>query len=209
MERPDKREQIMRAAERLFTSRRFHEVTTDDIAKAAHVGKGTIYRYFKNKDDLVGQIANSGFDQFCDLLETHTPSDGPFEVRLRDAAIAISRFYERRRQWLRLMQVEDSRMHWLRGDARKQWGQHRQRLATAVGEILERGAAEGRVRRDIPAHVLASLFLGMLRTRARDLSDCLAQDRDLLLLMDFFCRGVSSVPSQCPSAQDPSEERSE
>ncbi|RPI59812.1 MAG: TetR/AcrR family transcriptional regulator, partial [Planctomycetaceae bacterium] len=65
----DKRLQIMQAAEKLFTSRRFHEVTTDDIAKSAHVGKGTIYNYFKDKDDMFFQMATNGFDELCDLLQ--------------------------------------------------------------------------------------------------------------------------------------------
>ena len=36
----DKRQRIMQAAEKLFSSRRFHEITTDDVAREAKVGKG-------------------------------------------------------------------------------------------------------------------------------------------------------------------------
>jgi len=52
MEKESKRQRILRAAEKLFTSQRFDEVTTDDIMHAAGVGKSTIYRYFKGKDDI-------------------------------------------------------------------------------------------------------------------------------------------------------------
>ena len=38
-----KERRIMEAAERLFTSRRFHEITLEEVAQAAKVGKGTIY----------------------------------------------------------------------------------------------------------------------------------------------------------------------
>ncbi len=64
----DKRQQIMLAAERLFLGRPFHEVTTDQVAHEAHVGKGTIYRYFKSKDDLFFETAHRGFDELCELL---------------------------------------------------------------------------------------------------------------------------------------------
>ena len=37
MPRRDRRLAVMQAAEALFTSRRYHEITTDDIAQAAHV----------------------------------------------------------------------------------------------------------------------------------------------------------------------------
>ena len=56
-EKLDKRIAIMRAAERLFHNRRFHEVTLEEVAEAAQVGKGTIYRYFADKDDLFFQVA--------------------------------------------------------------------------------------------------------------------------------------------------------
>ena len=42
----------MRAAEKLFTSRRYHEISLDAVVQEARVGKGTIYRYFQSKDDL-------------------------------------------------------------------------------------------------------------------------------------------------------------
>jgi len=57
MKKESKRQQILRTAEKLFTSRKFDEVTTDDIMNAAGVGKGTIYRYFRNKDDLFFHVA--------------------------------------------------------------------------------------------------------------------------------------------------------
>ncbi|NBT62453.1 MAG: TetR/AcrR family transcriptional regulator, partial [Planctomycetia bacterium] len=45
-------EKILAAAEVMFASKRFHEVLMEDIAIGAGVGKGTIYRYFKNKEEL-------------------------------------------------------------------------------------------------------------------------------------------------------------
>jgi len=51
--------------EKLFTSRRFHKITVDDVAQAAQVGKGTIYRYFQNKDDLFSQTAPALFSGAC------------------------------------------------------------------------------------------------------------------------------------------------
>lgn len=37
---------------RLFATHRFHEARMDDIAALAEVGKGTVYRYFKDKEEL-------------------------------------------------------------------------------------------------------------------------------------------------------------
>src|SRR5271165_4176056 len=65
---PDKKQRIMQAAERLFRMRRVHEITLDEIAREADVGKGTLYLYFTDKEDLIFQAAVAGFDRMCQLF---------------------------------------------------------------------------------------------------------------------------------------------
>jgi AcrR family transcriptional regulator len=48
----NKEEKIKSAATELFARFGLRKTTIDDIAKAASVGKGTVYLYFKNKDEL-------------------------------------------------------------------------------------------------------------------------------------------------------------
>ena len=112
MARKDKRAQIMDAAERLFTSSRLHEITLDDVVARANIGKGTIYRYFKNKDDLFFQTATRGFDDLSDLLGRNVPEDGPFGQQLLTACRLIDRFFHQRRQLFRMMQSEEARIRW-------------------------------------------------------------------------------------------------
>jgi AcrR family transcriptional regulator len=45
-------DKILRAAGQLFGTQRFHEVRMDDIAAQAEVSKGTLYRYFNDKEEL-------------------------------------------------------------------------------------------------------------------------------------------------------------
>src|SRR3954453_15670174 len=45
-------DKILAAAARLFANHRFHEARMEDIAALAEVGKGTLYRYFKDKEEL-------------------------------------------------------------------------------------------------------------------------------------------------------------
>lgn len=199
MARQDKRQQIMQAAERLFTSRRFHEITLDDVTRTAKVGKGTIYRYFRDKDDLFFQTATSGFDELCELLRHQVPAGASFFDQLTEACGQISRFFEQRRQLFRMMQTVEGRMHWC-GALRDRWLERRKGLVTAVAEILAKGVAEGQVRADIPPEVLAHLLLGLLRTRARDLSEAAPADCGLALVVDVFYNGVSqrSAGGQTP-----------
>lgn len=63
MQRPSeaKRESIARAAAELFAARPYHEVRQEDIAERAGVGKGTLYVYFRSKEDLYLALAREGF----------------------------------------------------------------------------------------------------------------------------------------------------
>lgn len=73
MQRPNeqKRKDIVSVATRLFATRPFHAVRLEDIAAQARIGKGTIYIYFKNKEDLYLKIVHEGFSTMVsDLAET-------------------------------------------------------------------------------------------------------------------------------------------
>lgn len=65
----------MDAAAELFAARPFHEVRLDDVAEAARVGKGTLYVYFKSKEDLYGSLILEGFAQLLDRIRTHSEAD--------------------------------------------------------------------------------------------------------------------------------------
>src|SRR2546423_14811314 len=49
---PLQADKILAAAAQLFATHRFHEARMEDIAALAEVGKGTLYRYFKDKEEL-------------------------------------------------------------------------------------------------------------------------------------------------------------
>lgn len=191
MPRTDKRAQIMRAAEKLFTRRRFHEITLDDVVHAAKVGKGTIYRYFKNKEDLFFQTAASGFGDLEDILHRTVPHKADFRQQLLVACMEITNFFSRRHQLFGMMQAEAGRMRWCGDEFRRQWLAGRKRLTEAVAEIVRRGMGEAAIRKDIPADVLAGIFLGMLRTHARELGEFPDGTRSHEIIIDLFCNGAA------------------
>lgn len=190
MPREDKRLAIMQAAERLFTSRRFHEVTTDDVAREAKVGKGTIYRYFQDKDDLFFATAHAGFEELCELVRRKVPETAPFGRQLLEAGMQISEFFRHRRQLFSMMQSEEGRLAMLEGKLRQRWLEKRKLLIESLAAIMRKGIQEGEVRQDLSPEVLASFLLGMLRTSARDLRDAPEEMRRLEVVVDLFRRGA-------------------
>ncbi len=67
----ERREQILRTAHRLFEAKGYHEARIDDIAEAAKLSKGTIYRFYSSKKELFVALADyltSEFENEVDNL---------------------------------------------------------------------------------------------------------------------------------------------
>lgn len=64
-----RREQILESARKLFQERGFLNVTISDIAEASELSIGTLYLYFKNKDDLYAGLASLGSQKVDKLLD--------------------------------------------------------------------------------------------------------------------------------------------
>src|SRR5687767_15687178 len=73
----DKRERILDAAERIFARDGFFAAKVADVAREAGVADGTIYLYFKSKDDLLISLFESRMKQVNDELERAIASEPP------------------------------------------------------------------------------------------------------------------------------------
>ena len=78
----DKRDRILRAAIKVFAKNGFYATRVSEIAKAAGVADGTIYLYFKNKDDVLITIFEDGIQQLLAILREVAASEQPFDERI-------------------------------------------------------------------------------------------------------------------------------
>src|SRR5512146_2985023 len=65
----ERKSQILNAAEDVFTQKGFEEARMDDIAVETGLSKGTLYLYFKSKDDLIIAILDRMFQREFRQLE--------------------------------------------------------------------------------------------------------------------------------------------
>ena len=94
-ERERRRQQIMVAAKRVFTDKGFSKATMEDIAKEAELSPGTLYLYFKNKDELYASLSLRILQYLTIRLE-HVKAE-PFTdatQRLNDLKEAMLDVYE-------------------------------------------------------------------------------------------------------------------
>jgi AcrR family transcriptional regulator len=187
----DKKQRIMQAAEQLFRTHRVHEVTLDEVARQAGVGKGTIYLYFTDKEDLIFQAAVAGFDGMCLLLRQNAAEGVAFRDALLRTGETISAFFQARRPLFRIILSEGERDMESGGfGLRQRWREHRKTMPEAVAAIVAQGMASEKIREDLPAEILAEYLLGMLRTRSWELEGWPEAQRSLAAVVDLFINGA-------------------
>src|SRR5215469_10463834 len=68
MRDPDKPQQIIEAAVRVFARRGYYNSRVSDIAREAGIAAGTIYLYFKTKDDILVSLFRDKMAHFVDVV---------------------------------------------------------------------------------------------------------------------------------------------
>ncbi len=74
MDPTERKEQIIKAARKKFSEKGYYLTQISDIQKDAGVARGTIYLYFKNKDDIFATIMDE-FQKEWSLVLNETPPD--------------------------------------------------------------------------------------------------------------------------------------
>lgn len=69
--KPDRRAQIIAAAAKVFNERGFAGATIDQVAAQANIAKGSVYNYFKSKQDLFVQVFTESFTQDEQEMASH------------------------------------------------------------------------------------------------------------------------------------------
>ena len=131
-------ERILDTAGRLFGGRRFHEVRMEDIAAEAEVGKGTLYRYFRDKEELYFALLERAARQMTARIQAAiTPVKGA-RARLVALVDTIIRFFDEHPHLLDLIQ----RAEVARGE-NIPWQQARDEAFKVTLRLFDEGRQQG------------------------------------------------------------------
>ena len=151
-------EKILAAAARLFASQHFHEARMEDIAELAEVGKGTLYRYFKDKEELYMALLARAADQMTERLAAVETVSGA-RAKLEAVVEAILDYFEEHPHLLDLIQHAEVTQG---PDADLPWQRTRLANVRLVEDILEEARREGEFHVTDP-ELAAWMLLGGLR----------------------------------------------
>jgi TetR/AcrR family fatty acid metabolism transcriptional regulator len=195
MEKPvkeDKSLRILDAAIRIFARKGFYNSTIADVAKVAEVAEGTIYLYFKNKDDLLISIFEHSMDLFIAEAQKELGGvDDPKDKLQRFIALHL-KLVQKNPELAQVLQIE------LRQSSKFMKEYEGGKLIdylNVVRGILEEGQAQGVFRKGLEPRILRRAIFGcidelalewLLMTKKKySLEACAEQ------VSDLFIRGIT------------------
>ena len=167
----ERKSQIVEAAISVFSRLGFHKARMEDVARESGLAKGTLYLYYRSKDELIGALLERIFAWGRRDLEAALAGEGPASERLVELSRRMSKEVERLSillpVWFEFYAVA-ARNKAVKRFVRRYFEEYRGALESVVREGIERG--EFRVVDAAEAAVtIVALFEGVTLLWAFDL----------------------------------------
>ena len=188
----NKRELITEAAIAVFAQKGYRSARVADVAKRAGVADGTIYLYFKNKEDLLLSI----FEEKMGLLLDQLRSDlAGVDCPLDKMRIYVQHHFEQLRTQPLLAQVFQVELRQSHKFLREYRPEPLWEYLNVFGDAVKDGQSRGLIRADVNPFIAKWAFFGALDELA--MQWVLSRNRDRFDLevaaeqvVDTFFRGV-------------------
>ncbi|MBL8600972.1 MAG: TetR/AcrR family transcriptional regulator [Myxococcales bacterium] len=155
----DKRERILRAAVKVFARKGFYASRVAEIAKAAGVADGTIYLYFKSKDELLTSLFEDRIVRLLQLLRDESGKHPSGAGRLRQMIELQLGLLEGERDLAEVITVnlrQSSKL--LKQFATRRFTEYLELMASVVADAQR----AGEFRADVSPRVMARAIFGAL-----------------------------------------------
>jgi TetR/AcrR family fatty acid metabolism transcriptional regulator len=198
----DKRDRILDAAVRVFAQEGFYNAKIAQVAKLADVADGTIYLYFKSKDDLLISLFEQRMDHINAQMRTAVDNGTTAPDRLRRMIAMHAALVEKDPYTAEVLTVElRQSAKFIKEYENKKFGEYLRLISSTISE----GQARGELRDDIEPQLAARAIFGAIdelalqhlvsrsaRKKSFDLSAAAEQ------LSDIFVSGLETKQKRAP-----------
>ena len=180
------RQAAIRSAAAVFAEKGFHGSSTQDIAERMGIKQGSLYYYFKSKEEALSEVCLFGIEDYVRRMETIAESDQPFEAKLIATVTSHLSSYREKNEALKVH--NDERLY-LPKEKRAKLKQLGSRYRQLLERIFEEGVNSGVLRDTIDCHFAAQAVIGIcnswgdiiVRDPHLDIFDVIQKCTDLLL----------------------------
>ncbi|MEE9431950.1 MAG: TetR/AcrR family transcriptional regulator [Melioribacteraceae bacterium] len=110
-EKQQRRLNIIDASEKVFLTKGFDQTTMDDIAEQAELSKGTLYLYFKSKEELYAEIIKRGEKILANLFKKAVKKEKNGLCKVRGIGKAFIKFFNIHKEYHEALLFGHSRTH--------------------------------------------------------------------------------------------------
>ncbi len=159
-EKEFRRESILDAAEKIFFEKGLVATTIDEIAQGAEISKGTIYLYYKSKDDIYLGILCRGFDLLAIKLRDAVKGPDSTLKKLDNIGSAYVNFSETHKNYFRMFSYLDNpQFHSMASEELLIAGNQKSLMAwEIIIEIIKQGIADKTFKEDIDPTEMAIIL---------------------------------------------------
>lgn len=158
------RGEILRAAEKVFALKGFFEAKMSEIAREAEFATGTLYRFFKSKEDLYFTLIDEKVEEINRLVQKELSEKTPPIDRIRKVIALQFDFVEKNRDFFKIYISERNRFEWtVKEDLGK--GIHQKMVAYIdhLSKVLKEGVRRGEFKPFDPMD-MAHALVGMVNS---------------------------------------------
>jgi AcrR family transcriptional regulator len=160
-----KRKSIMQAALKIFSKKGYSPAVLDEVAQEAGIAKGTLYLYFKDKEDLFYSTLMSVIDNLAELLEERISEDlDPIEVLEMISLIQIQYFSQNREFFNIYLTILNYNLLSNYTRLFESMLERKKALYAFEAEIVEQGKKQGLIRNDIATEDIVIGFNGLIES---------------------------------------------
>ncbi len=155
------RVEILSAAEKVFAAKGFFPTTMSDIAREAEFGTGTLYKYFKSKEDLYFTLIDEKVEEINHLVKAELSQKTLAVERIKKVLELQFEFFEQNRDFLRIYISERNRFEWtVKDDLGKGIHEKMVTYIDILAGVMRQGVKEGEFKSMNPmdlAHALVGI----------------------------------------------------
>ena len=197
MKNENKHQKILKAAIKVFAEKGFYNSRVAEIAKEANVADGTIYLYFKNKDDILISLFEEEFGQIVENTRKELEKEKDPLQKIRRFAIMHLSIVFKQQQLGEVLGVEVRQSSkFMKEYINKPFIEYLNLIRSIVIEGQERGL----IRKDLTPGIMKRALFGALDEMARYWVLSAKKKHSIneaaLQISDVFIRGMMSEEAQ-------------
>ena len=159
MRESDKHQQIIEAAVRVFARNGYYNSRVSDIAREAGVASGTIYLYFKTKEEILVSLFREKMAAWVAYVREAIADESDPVAKIRRLVALHFSVLEKDPALAEVVQVELRQGHkFFRGASAHEVSAYFE----LIGSVLEEGQAAGVFRDDVPVNVATKVLFGAM-----------------------------------------------